>query len=82
MHPHQISEDRDYEIARILLGDELFKKLDFMTLEDVTKKQIKVSIEDIENIALSENTTTLNQATSEIRKAVKQKGNDELLLDN
>ena len=53
-----------------------------MTLEDVTKKQIKVSIEDIENIALSENTTTLNQATSEIRKAVKQKGNDELLLDN
>ncbi len=81
-HPNQISEDRDYEIARILLGDELFKKLDFMTLEDVTKKQIKVSIEDIENIALSENTTTLNQATSEIRKAVKQKGNDELLLDN
>lgn len=81
-HPNQISEDRDYEIARILLGDELFKKLDFMTLDDVTKKQIKVSIEDIENIALSENTTTLNQATNEIRKATKQKGNDELLLDN
>ncbi len=79
-NPKQISEDRDYEIARILLGEEVFKKLDFMTLDEVRKKQAKVSMEDIETIALSGNITTLNQTMDTLRELANKKENEEIFL--
>lgn len=81
-NPNQISEDRDYEIARMLVGDEIFRKLDFMTLADVAKTQSKVSIEEVEEIASSVNVTELNKATDSLIKFTNQKEDKQILLDN
>lgn len=81
-NPNQISEDRDYEIARILLGDEIFRKLDFMTLADVAKTQSKVSIEEVEEIASSTNVTELNQATNYLREITNQREDIQSTIDN
>lgn len=81
-NPNQISEDRDYEIARILLGDEIFRKLDFMTLADVAKTQSKVSIEEVEEIASSTNVTELNQATNYLREITNQKEDIQSTIDD
>lgn len=81
-NPNQISEDRDYEIARILLGDEIFRKLDFMTLADVAKTQSKVSIEEVEEIASSTNVTELNQATNYLREITNQREDIQSTIDD
>lgn len=81
-NPNQISEDRDYEIARMLVGDEIFRKLDFMTLADVAKTQSKVSIEEVEEIASSTNVTELNQATNYLREITNQKEDIQSTIDD
>lgn len=81
-NPNQISEDRDYEIARMLVGDEIFRKLDFMTLADVAKTQSKVSIEEVEEIASSTNVTELNQATNYLREITNQREDIQSTIDD
>lgn len=81
-NPNQISEDKDYEIVKVLLGEEIFKKLDFMSLDEVSKKQASISIEDIEEVALSTTTTHLNQTIAEIEGMTKQKESEELSLED
>lgn len=37
-YPNQISEERDYEIIKLILSEELLQSLDFVTSSEVGKK--------------------------------------------
>lgn len=80
--PMQISEDKDYEVAKMLLGEEVFKKLDFMTFDEINKTNKKISKRDLESLASSPKIDTPVQTLDSIMQKTMGKDKEGASLDD
>ncbi len=80
--PMQISEDKDYEVAKMLLGEDVFKKLNFMTFDEINKSNKKISKRDLESLANSPKIDTPVQTLSSIMQKTMEKDKKGVSLDD
>ncbi len=80
--PMQISEDKDYEVAKMLLGEDVFKKLNFMTFDEINKSNKKISKRDLESLANSPKIDTPVQTLSTIMQKTMEKDKKGVSLDD